>query len=45
LLSLEKKRLWENIIAAIWYLNRAYKQEEDQIFTWSGSDRTRVNGF
>ena len=27
------------------YLKGAYKQEGDQLFTWSGSDRTRGNGF
>jgi len=30
---------------AFQYLKEVYKQEEDQLFTWSDSDRTRGNGF
>ena len=30
--SLEKKRLWGDLIAAFQYLKRAYKQEESQLF-------------
>ena len=30
---------------AFQYLNRAYRQEGDQLFAWSNSDRTRGNGF
>ena len=45
LLSLEKRRLWEDLIAAFQYLKAAYKQERDQLFTCSDSDRTRRNCF
>jgi len=27
------------------HLERAYKQEGDQLFMWSDSDKTRENGF
>ena len=45
LFSLEKRRLWGDVTAAFQCLKRAYRQEEDQLFTWSDSDRTRGNGF
>ncbi|KFZ56539.1 hypothetical protein N321_11120, partial [Antrostomus carolinensis] len=45
LLSLEKRRLHGDLIAAFQYLNRAYKQEGEQLFTWADSDRTRGSGF
>ena len=32
LFSLEKKRLWGDLIAAFQYLKRAYKQEGSQLF-------------
>jgi len=32
-----------DLIVAFQYLKRTYKQEEDQHFTWSDSDRTRGN--
>ena len=44
LLSLEKRRLWEDLIRAFQYLKAAYKQEENQLFTWVDSDRTWGNG-
>ena len=33
LLSLEKKRLWGDLIAAFQYLKGEYKQEGEQLFT------------
>ena len=45
MLSLEKRRLWGDLIAAFQYMKEAYRQEEDQLFTCSHSDRTRENGF
>jgi len=40
---LEKRRLWGDPIVAFQYLRRAYKQEEDCLFTWTDIDRTRGN--
>ena len=45
LLSLEKRRLWGDPIAAFQYLKGVYKQEGEQILMRVGSDRTRGNGF
>ena len=36
LCSLEKRRLQGDIIVAFQYLKGAYKQEEEQLFTWVG---------
>ena len=41
LFSLEKRRLWVDLIVAFQYLKGAYKQEGDQLLTQSGGDRTR----
>ena len=39
LLSLEKRRLWGDLIAAFQYLKGVYKHEGNQLFTWVDSDR------
>jgi len=45
LLSLEKGRLQGDLIVAFQYLNGAYKQEGEWLFTRLDSDKTRGNGF
>ena len=45
LFSSEKRRLWEDLIAAFQYLKGAYKQEGEWLFVRIDGDRTRVNGL
>jgi len=45
LFSLEKRRLWGDLIVAFQYLKGAYKQEGEQLFMGMDCDRTRENGF
>ena len=45
MLSLEKRRLQGDLIAAFQYLNGAYKQEGSQLFERVDNSTTRENGF
>jgi len=45
LFSLEKRWLQGDIIEAFQYLKKAYKQEEDWLFTQPDCDRTRRDDF
>ena len=45
LFSWKKRRLQGDLILAFQFLEGAYKQEGEQLFTWVDSDRTRGNGL
>ena len=45
LFSLEKRRLWGDLIATFQYLEGAYKKDGARLFSRACYNRTRSNGF
>ena len=45
LFSLEKRRLWGDLLAAFQCLREAYRKDGEGLFIRECSDRTRGNGF
>ncbi|KFQ33146.1 hypothetical protein N332_02120, partial [Mesitornis unicolor] len=45
LFSLEKRRLWGDLIAVFQFLKRSYRKAGEGLFTSAGGDRTSGNGF
>jgi len=45
LISLEKRRLWGDLIATFQYLKGAYKKDGDKLFSRACPNRTQGNGF
>jgi len=45
LFSLEKRRLWGDLIEAFQYLTEAFKKDGDRLFSRACCDRTSGNGF
>ena len=43
--SLEKRRLWGDLVTAFQYLKGAYRKDGENIFNKACCDRTRSNGF
>jgi len=43
--SLEKRKLWADLIAAFQYIKRAYKKNADRLFSRTCSNKTRGNGY
>ena len=43
--SLEKRRIWRNLIVAFHYLKGAYRKAGEGHFIKKCSDRTKGNGF
>jgi len=44
LFSLEKRRLWGDLLAAFQYLKEAYRNDGEGLFTRVCSDRSKGNG-
>jgi len=45
LFSLQKRRLWGDLIAAFQYIKGAYKKDGNKLFGKACCDKTRGNGF